>query len=52
MGIGTLFTLFVVPTMYLLLGERHSQAQASMEEPLVEEVPLAEPPSSSQTTKI
>jgi len=33
MGIGTLFTLFVVPTMYLLLGQRHPQEQAAIAEP-------------------
>jgi multidrug efflux pump len=34
MAIGTLFTLFVVPAMYLFIGSRHAQS-----EPLKEPVP-------------
>jgi multidrug efflux pump len=35
LGIGTLFTLFVVPAFYLLLARDH-QAQAVSAEPVVE----------------
>jgi multidrug efflux pump len=36
LSIGTLFTLFVVPAMYMMLGEDHTQRREP-EEPLANE---------------
>jgi multidrug efflux pump len=36
LGIGTLFTLFVVPAVYMLLGQTHATAQYTVATPAAE----------------
>jgi multidrug efflux pump len=35
LGIGTLFTLFVVPAVYIMIGANHSEGQVSVEPPAI-----------------
>jgi multidrug efflux pump len=41
MIIGTLFTLFVVPSIYVLLARKHKRAEAPAPEPTTELEPAA-----------
>ena len=48
LGIGTLFTLFVVPTVYLVMARDHSAANTSTSEPVLVSGLAAGPPPEEQ----